>query len=220
MPEYSSTDEMIAEYVTSHSMTGSTVGRQVVRQTAQRYPELSRMQIQPVQGAFLAILVKLVEAKRVLEIGTFTGLSSLWMAESLPKGGDLVCCDLSEEFTAHARKAWVEAGVADRITLLIGPALVTLEGLEGPFDLAFLDADKPNYPRYLEKLTRLVRPGGLIVADNTLWSGRVIDSSDQTAATEGIRRFNEMAASHRDLDTVLLPFADGVTVMRRRGPDS
>lgn len=174
------------------------------------------MQIDPVQGPFLALMVKLIGARRVLEIGTFTGLSSLCMAEALPEGGRIVCCDLSEEFTVHARRAWEQAGLANRITLLLGPALETLQTLEGPFDMAFLDADKPNYPLYLAELKRLVRPGGLIVADNTLWSGRVMDSQDRSPATEGIRSFNHLAASSTDLEVVLLPIADGVTVIRRR----
>ncbi len=197
-------------------MEGNSVGRKVIEETARHYPELSRMQIHPLQGPFLALLMKLIGAKKVLEIGTFTGLSSLWMAEALPEGGHLVCCDLSEEYTAHARRAWEEAGVADRITLLIGPARDTLSRLEGPFDMAFLDADKPNYPLYLESLTQLVTSGGVIVADNTLWSGRVIDAADQTPETTGIRRFNDAVAASPDLEAVLLPFADGVTVIRRR----
>lgn len=209
-------DQKLLEYASSRSMTMGGVGRKVIEETARRYPDLSRMQIDPLQGAFLALLVKLIGATRVLEIGTFTGLSSLSMAQALPVGGTLVCCDLSEEFTNHAGRAWEEAGVADRITLLIGPALQTLEGLEGPFDMAFLDADKPNYPAYLQKLTELVRPGGVIVADNTLWSGRVIDPGDQTQATEAIRRFNDLAAASPHLEVVVLPFADGVTLMRRR----
>ena len=209
-------DQKLLEYASSRSVAVGRVGREVIEQTARRYPDLSRMQIDPLQGAFLALLVKLTGATRILEIGTFTGLSSLSMAQALPEGGTLVCCDLSEEFTSHASRAWEEAGVDDRITLLIGPALRTLEDLEGPFDMAFLDADKPNYPAYLERLTELVRPGGVIVADNTLWSGRVIDPGDQTQATEAIRRFNDLAAASPDLEVVVLPFADGVTLMRRR----
>ncbi len=196
-------------------MVGSPVAEKVIEETSRRYPDLSRMQINPLQGPFLALLMKLIGAARVLEIGTFTGLSSLWMAGALPAGGEMVCCDLSEEFTAHARRAWAEAGVADRITLRLGPALETLASLEGPFDMAFLDADKPSYPLYLGKLTQLVRPGGVIVADNTLWSGRVVDPADQTPATEGIRRFNQIVAASSDLEAVLLPLADGVTVIRR-----
>ena len=208
-------DHKLLEYASSRSMAAGRVGRKVIEETARRFPDHSRMQIDPLQGAFLALLVKLIGATRVLEIGTFTGLSSLWMAEALPEGGALVCCDISEEFTNHARRAWEEAGVDDRITLLIGPALQTLEELEGPFDMAFLDADKPNYPAYFGKLIELVRPGGVIVADNTLWSGRVIDPSDQTQATKAIRRFNDLAAASPDVEVVMLTVADGVTVMRR-----
>ncbi len=207
--------DALAEYAASHSMPVSEVGRRVRKETARLYPDVSQMQIDPVQGAFLAWLVKLVGARRVLEIGTFTGLSSLYIAEALPERGELVCCDISEEYTSHARRAWAEDGVADRIILMLGPALETLADLAGPFDMAFLDADKPNYPLYLERLIQLVRPGGVIVADNTLWSGRVIDPEDQTEATEGIRRLNEMASVSPDLEAVLLPFADGVTVILR-----
>ena len=208
-------DHKLLEYASSRSMAAGRVGRKVIEETARSFPDHSRMQVDPLQGALLALLVKLIGATRVLEIGTFTGLSSLWMAGALPEGGTLVCCDISEEFTNHARRAWEEAGVDDRITLLIGPALQTMEELEGPFDMAVLDADKPNYPAYFGKLTKLVRPGGVIVADNTLWSGRVIDPSDQTQATEAIRRFNDLAAASPDVEVVMLTVADGVTVMLR-----
>jgi len=207
--------DALAEYAASHSIPVSAVGRGLMEETRRLHPEVSQMQVDPVQGGFLAWLVKLIGAKRVLEIGTFTGLSSLYMAKALPEGGKIICCDISEEYTALARQAWREEGVADRVTLLLGPALETLDDLAGPFDLAFLDADKPNYPRYLEKLKQLVRPGGVIVADNTLWSGRVIDPKDHTEATEGIRRLNEMVTSSSDLEAVMLPFADGVTVILR-----
>lgn len=206
----------LATYVAAHSTPVSQVGRRVIEETAHLFPEVSQMQVDPAQGAFLAWLVKLVDARRILEIGTFTGLSSLSMAEALPEGGEIVCCDMSEEYTAVARQAWKDAGVRERITLLLGPALETLADLEGPFDLAFLDADKPNYPRYLERLKELVRPGGVIVVDNTLWSGRVIDHRDQTEATRGIRCLNQTVAASPDLEAVLLPFADGVTTIRLR----
>ncbi len=205
--------DALAEYAASHSIPVSAVGRTVMEETRRSYPEVSRMQVDPLQGAFLAWLVKLIGATRVLEIGTFTGLSSLYMANALPEGGRIVCCDISEEYTALARQAWAEEGVADRITLLLGPALETLADLQGPFDLAFLDADKPNYPRYLKRLKQLVRAGGVIVADNTLWSGRVVDPQDQTEATDGIRRLNEMVSASPDLQAVMLPFADGVTAI-------
>ena len=215
MPRYLAMTQDLADYVASHSPSVGPVGQWVIAETSRLFPDVSQMQVDPAQGAFLAWLVKLVGAQRVLEIGTFTGLSSLYMAQSLPEDGQIICCDISEEYTAVARQAWRNAGVGERITLLLGPALQTLADLQGPFDLAFLDADKPNYPRYLEKLKELVRPGGVIVADNTLWSGRVIDSDDRTDATEGIRRLNEMVANSPDLQSVLLPFADGVTVMAR-----
>ena len=205
----------LATYVAAHSIPVSQVGRRVIEETAHLFPEVSQMQVDPAQGAFLAWLVKLVDARKILEIGTFTGLSSLFMAEALPEDGEIVCCDISAEYTALARQAWKDAGVAESITLRLGPALETLADLQGPFDLAFLDADKPNYPHYVGELKRLVGPGGVIVVDNTLWSGRVIDPNDQTEATRGIRRLNQMVASSPDLEAVLLPFADGVTVIRR-----
>lgn len=215
MRRYLDMNADLARYVAAHSRPVSQVGRRVIEETARLFPEVSQMQVDPVQGAFLAWLVRLIGARRILEIGTFTGLSSLSMAEALAEGGEIVCCDISEQYTALARQAWKDAGVADRITLRLGPALDTLAELEGPFDLAFLDADKPNYPRYVERLKEMVRPGGVIVVDNTLWSGRVIDPNDQTDATKGIRRLNQIVASSPDLEAVLLPFADGVTVIRR-----
>ncbi|MCE2526431.1 MAG: O-methyltransferase [Actinomycetia bacterium] len=215
MERYLANNPDLARYAVAHSSPVSEVGRRVMEQTAALFPDVSQMQVDPIQGAFLAWLVRLVGARRVLEIGTFTGLSSLFMAAALPEGGEIVCCDISEEYTALARQAWREEGVADRVTLLLGPALDILTDLAGPFDMAFLDADKPNYPLYLEKLKQLVRPGGVIVADNTLWSGRVIDPEDHTDATEGIRRLNEMVSTSADFEAVMLPFADGVTVILR-----
>ena len=216
MPRYLNMTSDLAEYTAAHSIPASEAGRRLVLETTRRFPEVAMMQVDPVQGAFLAWLVKLIGARRILEVGTFTGMSSLYMAEALGEDGEIICCDISEEYTALARQAWTEADVAERVTLLLGPALETLADLEGSFDLAFLDADKTNYPRYLGRLTELVRPGGVIVADNTLWSGRVADPSEDSPDTEAIRRFNALAAASSDLEVVQLPFADGVTVMRRR----
>ncbi len=206
----------IIAYVAAHSMPPGPVHRWIVDETARRFPDVTQMQIEADQGPLLALLVKLLDARRVLEIGTFTGLSSLWMAEALPDDGRIVCCDVSEEYTSVAREAWARAGVADRIELRIAPALDTLATLRGPFDLAFLDADKENYPRYLPELIRLVRPGGVIVVDNTLWYGRVVDDSDDSEETRGIRRFNDEAAASPWLDVALLTMADGVSLMFRR----
>ena len=215
MPRYLNMTSELAEYTAAHSIPASEAGRRLVVETTRLFPEVAMMQVDPVQGAFLAWLVKVTGARRILEIGTFTGMSSLCMAEALGEDGEITCCDISEEYTALARQAWTDAGVAERVTLLLGPALETLADLEGPFDLAFVDADKTNYPRYLERLMELVRPGGVIVADNTLWSGRVADPSENAPDTEGLRRFNALAADSPDLEVVVLPFADGVTVMRR-----
>ncbi len=206
----------VLRYAADHSMAPGPVHRWIVAETDRRFPELVQMQIESHQGPLLAVLVELLAARRVLEVGTFTGLSSLWIAEALPADGRLVCCDVSEDYTSVARQAWERAGVADRIELHLAPALDTLARLNGTFDLAFLDADKENYPRYLPELIRLVRPGGAIVADNTLWYGRVVDDDDRSAETEGIRRFNADAAASPWLDVALLPMADGVSLMYRR----
>ncbi len=181
----------------------------------------ARMQIAPEQGQFMALLVRLMGARRCLEVGVFTGYSSLAVALALPDDGRIVACDVSEEWTAVARRHWSAAGVAHKIDLRLAPALDTLEGLladgeAGTYDFAFLDADKENYLRYYELALELVRPGGLIVADNTLWSGRVADPANDEASTVGLRRFNEQL--HRDgrVDLSLVPIGDGLTLARKR----
>jgi caffeoyl-CoA O-methyltransferase len=179
------------------------------------------MQIAVEQGAFLSLLVKLLDAKRVLEIGTFTGYSSTAMAMALPPDGRIVCCDVSEEFTAVARRTWAAAGVEDRVDLRLAPALETLEGLlaaegVGSFDLAFVDADKTNYRGYVEAALLLVRQGGLIAIDNVLWSGRVIDSSVTDDDTQAIRDLNADLASDERVDIAMVPIADGLTLLRIR----
>ena len=179
----------------------------------------AQMQIAPEEGALLAMLVRLTGAQRILEIGTFTGYSSTAMALALPPGGMITCCDVSEEFTARARQAWVDAGVEERVELRIGPAVDTLEQLlaEGSaFDMAFIDADKPNYGAYYEACVALVRSGGLICIDNVLWSGRVADPSDTDASTEAIRAINARIASDERVDVAMVPIADGLTLARVR----
>ena len=177
------------------------------------------MQIAPEQGAFLALLVELIGARTCIEVGTFTGYSSTAIARSLPADGQLVCCDVSEEWTAVARRHWEEAGVADRIVLRIAPALETLDGLladggEAAYDFAFVDADKQGYDAYYERLLRLVRPGGLIVFDNMLQGGRVLDPEDESA--RAIHALNEKLAADDRVSISLIPLADGVTLARRR----
>jgi predicted O-methyltransferase YrrM len=180
-----------------------------------------RMQVAPEEGAFLAMLVELTGARRCIEVGTFTGYSSTAVALALPADGRLVCCDVSEEWTAIARRHWDEAGVADRIDLRIAPAVETLDGLladgeEGSYDFAFVDADKTGYDGYYERLLRLVRPGGLIAIDNTLWGGRVLDRDTEDEDTRAIQALNAKLRDDERVSLVLLPLADGVTLARRR----
>jgi caffeoyl-CoA O-methyltransferase len=178
---------------------------------------MAQMQISPEQGAFMAMLVRLIGARRCREVGTFTGYSSTAVALALPDDGRLVCCDVSVEWTDIARRYWADAGVADKIDLRLAPAVETLEGLdEGSFDFAFIDADKPSYDAYYERALRLVRRGGLIAIDNVLWSGRVIDESDESEQTLVIRRLNDKIATDERVDQVLLPIGDGLTLARVR----
>ncbi|MDQ2105274.1 class I SAM-dependent methyltransferase [Azospirillum sp. C340-1] len=178
-------------------------------------------QIAPEEGQILAFLVETTGARRTLDIGTFTGYSALTVALSLPADGRVVSFDVNEQWTALARAAWAEAGVADRIDLRIGPALDGLDtlladgGSEG-FDFAFIDADKENYAAYYERCLRLVRRGGLIAVDNTLWRGRVADPEDRKEKTEAIRAFNAARLDDQRVALCMLPVGDGVTLLRRR----
>ena len=179
------------------------------------------MQIAVEQGALLAMLVKLLGARQVLEIGTFTGYSSTAMALALPPDGRIVCCDVSEEFTDVARRTWAAAGVEEKVDLRLAPALETLEALlaadgAGAFDLAFIDADKTNYRGYVEGALLLVRQGGLIAIDNVLWSGRVIDPSETDEETQAIRDLNADLATDERVDIAMVPIADGLTLLRVR----
>ena len=179
------------------------------------------MQVAPEEGAFLAMLVELTGARRCIEVGTFTGYSSTAVALALPEDGRLVCCDVSEEWTSVARRYWAEAGVAGKVDLRIGPAADTLDGLhadgeEATYDFAFVDADKAGYDGYYERLLRLVRPGGLIALDNTLWSGKVIEPDSDDKDTRAIRALNAKLAVDDRVSLSLVPIADGVTLARRR----
>jgi predicted O-methyltransferase YrrM len=175
------------------------------------------MQVSPDEGALLGHLVKLLGARSVLEIGTFTGYSSTSMALALPPDGRIVCCDVSREWTDVARGVWAEAGVEGRVDLRLGPAVETLDamlaaGEEGSFDMAFIDANKADYDAYYERALRLVRAGGLIAIDNVLWSGRVADPSVQDEDTNAIRALNEKIATDERVDPVMLTLRDGLTL--------
>ncbi len=180
-----------------------------------------QMQISADEGAFLAFLVKMTGAKRVIEIGTFTGYSALAMALAMPGDGRIVACDVSEEWTSIARRYWQEAGVADKIDLRIAPALETMnqlagQGAAGTFDLAFIDADKANYDGYYESCLALVRSGGLIVLDNMLWGGAVADENDQDKQTQVLRALNLKLRDDARVDISLLTIADGVMLARKK----
>lgn len=179
------------------------------------------MQIGPDQGLFLGLLVRMLDARRVVEVGTFTGYSALAMAMALPPGGRIVCCDISEEYTAVARRYWREAGVADRIDLRLGPATETLSRLlqtegQGSQDLAFIDADKTGYDTYYETCLKLIRPGGIIAMDNVLWSGRVADPAVKDADTAALRALNLKVRDDPRVDAVVLTVGDGLTLARRK----
>jgi len=181
----------------------------------------ARMQISPEQGALMAMLVRLTGARRILEVGTFTGYSALAMALALPADGHVTCCDVSEEWTAVARRHWDAAGVGDRITLHLGPALDTLDRLlsaggSDRYDMAFVDADKENLPNYHERCLQLVRRGGAVLYDNVLWGGSVVDPDDQEPSTQAIRQLNAQIHADERVDVVLVPIGDGLTIARRR----
>jgi caffeoyl-CoA O-methyltransferase len=176
------------------------------------------MQIAPEQGAFMTLLARAIGAKRVIEVGTFTGYSALCIARGLPDEGRLLACDVSEEWTAIAARYWKRAGVADRIELRLGPALDTLRALpvEARFDMGFIDADKPSYPAYYEEILVRLRPGGLILVDNVLWFGRVVDPAADDPQTAAIRAFNDQVAADPRVDCSMLPVSDGLTILRKR----
>ncbi|AXR64378.1 O-methyltransferase [Leptospira mayottensis] len=192
----------------------------------------ANMQISPEEGQFLRLLVQISGARRIVEIGTFTGYSSLCFAFALPEDGKILCCDISEEWTRIARKYWKESGLEPKIRLKIGSALETLQLLLdsksapvwasdfafGPssIDLIFLDADKENYPNYYALILQLLKPGGLLIADNVLWDGSVVDSTHQESSTIGIRKFNELVRSDLNVDVSMVPIADGVSLVRKK----
>jgi predicted O-methyltransferase YrrM len=211
-------DEVYA-YLLEHSLREPELLRRLRDETA-RATEMPNMQIAPEQGQFMALLVQLLGVRRAIEIGTFTGYSSLAVMMALPADARMVCCDVSKEFTDIARRYWSEAGVADRIELRLGPALGTMDELiarggAGSFDFAFIDADKENYDGYYERALLLLRGGGLIAIDNVLWSGSVADRSNREASTEVIRRINRKVAADRRVSISMVPIGDGLTLARK-----
>lgn len=206
-------------YLLSVSLKEPEILQQLRLETAQ-HPQQA-MQVTPDEGQFLAFLVRLLGVRKALEVGVFTGYSSLSVALALPEGGQLIACDVSEEYTAIARRYWEKANVAHKIDLRIAPALETLdslltEGAAGSFDFVFIDADKINYWNYFERSLQLVRSGGLIAVDNVLWSGQVINPGNHEASTEAIRTFNQKLYQDDRVTVCMLPVSDGITLAMKR----
>ncbi len=209
----------LQEYLVRVGVREPTILRRLREETAPL--PMRDMQIAPEQGAFMALLVELIGARRCLELGTFTGYSSLAVALAMPADGRIVCCDVSEEWTSIARRFWADAGVADKVDLRLGPALDTLDvlladGQAGSFDFTFLDADKENYPNYYERIVELLRPGGLLAIDNVFAGGRIADESVQDPRVEATRRLNERVAADERVTIAIVPIADGLTLVRKR----
>lgn len=212
-------DDDVYTYLLDHSLREPEVLRRLREETA-RLPE-HNMQVSPEQGQFLGLMVELMGAERIVEVGTFTGYSSTAMALALPETGRIFACDVDPDYTSVARRYWQEAGVADKIDLRLGPAADSLAELveelgPGSVDMAFIDADKPNYPGYYERCLELLRRGGLILADNVLWSGKVADPKDVSANTAALRAFNDKLAKDKRVSISMIPLADGVTLARKR----
>ena len=215
--KYVPLDDALFDYVLANTAAPDAIQRALIARTDE-LGDSRRMQIAHPQAVFMTFLTRSIGARSAIEIGTFTGYSALAIARGLPPDGRLIACDVSEEWTAIAREAWTAAGVADRIDLRIGPALATLAALPlgATFDLAFIDADKESYIDYYEAVLPRLDPNGMILADNTLWEGKVTDSSVDDAPTRAIRAFNAHVSADERAETVLLPVADGLTLIRKR----
>tara|TARA_R110000787_G_scaffold38535_3_gene96942 strand:+ start:1680 stop:2342 length:663 start_codon:yes stop_codon:yes gene_type:complete len=212
------TDELYS-YLQNVSLREAEVLRELRAETAGM--PMAVMQIAPEQGQFMAFLVKLLGARKAIEVGVFTGYSALAVALALPDEGRMIACDINREYTDIAKRYWQRAGVVDRIDLRLGPASATLQqlidgGEQASYDFAFIDADKAGYRQYYEQCLGLLRPGGVIAVDNVLWGGSVIDQNDLSEDTEAIRQFNSFVKTDERVDVTLLPVADGLTLLRRR----
>jgi len=207
----------VHDYLVAHAPPLDDVQRDLIAET-EALGGISMMQIAPEQGAFMTLLTRLIGARHAIEVGTFTGYSSLSIARGLPDDGTLFCCDVNEEWTAIARKYWERAGVDDKIELRLAPAIETLRSLPAGerFDLAFIDADKPNYPQYYEEVLARLRPNGVILVDNTLWAGAVADANASDDNTKAIRAFNDAVAADERVEGVILTLGDGLSLLRKR----
>src|SRR5271166_5970419 len=205
------------EYLVAHGHNEDPIRAELVAETA-KLGLISGMQIAADQGTFMAILAGAIGARSAVEVGTFTGYSALCVARALPANGRLLCCDVNEEWTSVGRRYWERAGVANKITLKLGPAAETLKGLPAShtFDFAFIDADKTNYAIYYEEILKRMRPSGLILIDNVLWNGSIVDETKQDADTQALRKFNDFVAKDTRVEAVMLGIADGLTIVRKK----
>jgi len=207
----------IHQYIVAHGTPPDAVQQELIEET-RKLGGISLMQIAPEQGAFMTLLARAIGARRAIEVGTFTGYSTLCLARGLPTEGRVIACDVSQDWTAIARRYWEKAGVAEKIDLRIGPAAETLRALpeEPVFDLAFIDADKPSYPVYYELILARLRNGGLILVDNVLWMGQVVNPAATDPQTSAIRAFNDAVARDPRVDCAMLAVSDGLTLLRKR----
>jgi caffeoyl-CoA O-methyltransferase len=210
-------DDALYDYMVAHRTPDDPVLHELREATA-RLTDDPAMQISPEEGTFLRVLAAVSGARRAVEVGTFTGYSSICIARGLAPGGRLLCCDVSEEWTSIARRHWEKAGLADRVELRLAPAAETLRALpeETVFDFAFIDADKAGYLTYYEEILKRLRPGGLIVVDNVLWHGDVVRPEVADESTQAIRQFNDHVAADGRVDAVMIPVSDGLTLARKR----
>jgi caffeoyl-CoA O-methyltransferase len=214
--------EALEDYITSHSTRRDPLLSELAQETA-ALGDIARMQIAELQGSFMGLLTRAISAQRAVEVGTFTGYSAICVARALPENGKLLCCDVSEEWTRIARRYWERAGLSHKIELRLQPALETLAALPEdapPFDIGFIDADKKNQGRYYEAVLRRLRPGGLILIDNVLRHGDVIDPREQGEDIAAVRALNDALPKDPRVEVVMLPIADGLSLVRKRGAES
>lgn len=206
-------------YLVAHRSERDPVLASLAKET-EKLGGVSLMQVAPEQGAFMTLLTRAIGARRAVEVGTFTGYSALCVARGLPDDGKLLCCDVNEEWTSIGRRHWEQAGVAHKIELRLGPAVETLRALpaEPQFDLAFIDADKPNYRHYYEEILKRLKPNGLILFDNVLWMGQVADATNQEESTVALRELNDVLIHDKRVEAVMLSVSDGLTIVRKRAP--
>jgi len=210
-------NQQLYDYVIAHGHNGDPILRDLAEET-RALGRIAGMQIAPEQGTLMGMLVRALGAKSAVEVGVFTGYSSISIARALPPDGKLLCLDVNQEWTSIARRYWERAGLSGKVTLKLAPAAETLRALPAShtFDFAFVDADKTNYRIYYEEILKRLRPNGLLLIDNVLWSGQVIDPADKSEDTVAIRELNDFIALDTRVEAVMIPVADGITIVRKK----